>query len=494
MNLGELLRDTTVRELRGDGRQEVLSLAYDSRQTQPGSLFFAIEGEQADGHRFIGQALEKGTAGVVSERPAPADFSAIWVRVPRIRRALSDISRTFYGHPESQLKLAGVTGTNGKTTTAYLIRSIFEAAGVKTALFGTIEYRLGGSAIPAPHTTPESLDLAGYLAEWVEQGGEAAVMEVSSHALAQERVWGFHFASGVFTNLTGDHLDYHKDMESYFAAKRRLFEGVGTAPPDVGVINVDDLWGTRLLETRQPRQITYGLNSNAQVKVRHFTHGPEGIRASLSTAEGKLEIESPLMGRANLENILAAVAAAEGWGIAKEKIQEGIAALRQVPGRFERIDEGQPFVVLVDYAHTHDALRNALTIAREITRNQLIVVFGCGGDRDRTKRPLMGEAAGTLSDQVVLTSDNPRSEDPITIMNDAIVGLQKSAKPYWAEVDRGKAIRKALELAHEGDVVLIAGKGHESYQVLKDGPVPFDDREVARRILREMGFGRAEEG
>ncbi|MGH9434631.1 MAG: UDP-N-acetylmuramoyl-L-alanyl-D-glutamate--2,6-diaminopimelate ligase, partial [Terriglobia bacterium] len=322
----------------------------------------------------------------------------------------------------------------------------------------------------------------------VGAGCDAAVMEASSHALAQERVWGFHFAAAIFTNLTEDHLDYHKDLETYFAAKRRLFEGEGAPPPALGVINLDDPWGERLQRVAQPRQITYGVDSNAQVKARHFSQGSDGIRAVVTGLDGKFEIASPLMGRANLENVLAAVAAAQGLGIPVEKIQQGIAALRQVPGRFERVDEGQPFIVLVDYAHTHDALRNALKIARELTRERLILVFGCGGDRDRAKRPLMGEVAGALSDVVVLTSDNPRSEDPILIMNDAMVGLQKSGKAYRAQVDREKGIREALEQAREGDVVLIAGKGHETYQVLNDRTIPFDDREVARRVLREMGF------
>ncbi|MGH9344175.1 MAG: UDP-N-acetylmuramoyl-L-alanyl-D-glutamate--2,6-diaminopimelate ligase [Terriglobia bacterium] len=493
MILDALLRDTEVLNRSGGTGQEVLGLAYDSRQMKPGWLFFAIQGERDDGHRFIDDLIRGGAAGVVSERPAPKRFPAAWIQVRAIRRALAEIGRAFFDYPDLKLKLAGITGTNGKTTTSHLLHSIFQAAGYKTGLFGTIEYRLNGRIIPAHHTTPESLDLLGYFAELAQAGGQAAVMEVSSHALAQDRVWGFRFAAAVFTNLTGDHLDYHKDFDHYFAAKRRLFEGAGAPTPELGVINLDDTWGRKLLEVKQPRQITYGVESEAQVKVRHFSQGAEGIRASISGLGGKLEIVSQLMGRANLENILAAVATAEGLGIPAKAIQEGVAALRQVPRRFERIDEGQPFIVLVDYAHTHDALRNALKISRELTRNRLIVLFGCGGDRDRTKRPLMGEAAGALSDLAVLTSDNPRNEDPILIMNDAMVGLQKSGKPYLAEVDREKAIRVALERAHEGDVVLLAGKGHETYQVLKDRTIPFDDREVARRVLDEIGF-RKEKG
>ncbi|MGH9326412.1 MAG: UDP-N-acetylmuramoyl-L-alanyl-D-glutamate--2,6-diaminopimelate ligase [Terriglobia bacterium] len=490
MILEDLLRATTVLAWQGGSNLPVASLAYDSRRVQPGGLFFAIPGEHADGNRFVGNALAQGAAGVVSERPMPAGFEGAWVRVESTRRALAELSRAFYGNPDSRLALVGITGTNGKTTTAYLVRSILEAAGTSTGLLGTIEYRLGDRIIAAHHTTPESLDLAAYFDELLRSGGKAAVMEVSSHALAQERVWGFRFRAGVFTNLTGDHLDYHKDMESYFAAKRRLFEGLGTPPPELCVVNLDDGWGKRLLDVPSPRQVTFGVESNAQVKPKHFTFGPEGIQATLATVRGKLEIESALLGRPNLENILAAVAVTEGLGASEESIQQGIAALRKVPGRFERIDEGQPFTVIVDYAHTQDALRNALRTVRELTRNRLITVFGCGGDRDRMKRPAMGETAGSLSDAVVLTSDNPRSEDPILIMNDVMVGLQKANRPYLAEVDREKAIRKALEQAHEGDLVLIAGKGHETYQVLRDRTIAFDDREAARLALREMGFGQ----
>lgn len=490
MILDELLRHTEVLQVQGSSNVEIRSLAYDSRRAGAGCLFFAIEGARADGHRFIDQVLEQGAVGVVSERESPPAFGYVWLRVAKIRRALAEMGRAFYGDPDSQLRLIGITGTNGKTTTAYLVRSVLEASGINTGLLGTIEYRIAGRSTPAQHTTPESLDLAEELAEHAKSGGRAAVMEVSSHALAQERVWGFRFAAAVFTNLTGDHLDYHHDMESYFAAKRRLFEGEGAPPPELGVVNLDDPWGKRLLELAQPRQITYGIESNAQVKPKHFTLNRDGIRATIGVGDGKIDIESSLLGRPNLQNILAAVALAEGLGIARESIQQGIANLRGVPGRFERISEGQPFTVLVDYAHTHDALRNALATARDLTRNRLIVVFGCGGERDRTKRPLMGEAAGTMSDSAVLTSDNPRSEDPILIMNDVLVGLQKANRPYLAEVDREKAIRAALEQAREGDVVLIAGKGHETYQVLKEGPIPFDDREVARRVLDEMGSGR----
>ncbi len=488
MKLGELLGQLPVLHSGVDGGAEVSSLAYNSREVAQGTLFFAIQGEKADGHAYTPQALERGAVAVVSERAAPPELATRWIQVAAIRRALADAGRIIMGHPERRLQLIGITGTNGKTTTTYLVESILGAAGILSGVFGTIEYRMGGKIKVATNTTPESLDLLTYFRELENAGGKAAVMEVSSHALAQERVWGFHFAVAVFTNLTQDHLDYHKDFEHYFQAKRRLFEGLGAPPPDWAVINTDDPWGRRLLELPNAHHLTYGMTSDAQVSPRQVASSATGTEAVIATPAGKVEILSPLLGRANLANILAAIATGVAMGIASTKIEEGIAKLQAVPGRFERIDEGQPFTVVVDYAHTDDALKNILKTAREITGNRLIVLFGCGGERDRTKRPRMGEAAGTLADFVVLTSDNPRSEDPLLIMADALVGLQRTGKPYVAEVDRGVAIRKVLEEAREGDVVVLAGKGHETYQILKDGKIDFDDREVARRVLGEMGY------
>ncbi len=491
MKLGKLLEGIDCVEQGASQALDISSLAYDSRRVEPGTLFFAISGNKSDGHEYVPVALEKGAVAVVSERPAPQDLSVSWVQVPKIRRALSLAGRNFYNRPDRRLELVGITGTNGKTTTAYLIESIFSAAGMATGVFGTIEHRLPGRVIPALNTTPESLDLWMYLADLLDRNGKAAVMEVSSHALAQERVWGFHFDAAVFTNLTRDHLDYHKDLESYFAAKSRLFEGLGAAAPDLAVINQDDPWGARLLGLPFERRFTYGLGVDADLRARQFSQAINGLDATITTPEGKLEIHSSLLGRANLYNILAASATAVGLGISREKIQEGIAGLKNVSGRFERVDEGQPFLVAVDYAHTDDALRNILTTARELTRGRLIVVFGCGGDRDREKRPLMGEAAGSLSDVAILTSDNPRGEDPLLIMNDVRVGLQRTGSPHLAEVDRETAISKALGMAREGDVVVIAGKGHETCQIFKDRMLPFDDRAVARKILREMGFEKS---
>lgn len=489
MKLGELLRGVSGLKSGAEPQLDIASLAHDSRRVQPQTLFFAIQGEQADGHAFIPQALERGAAAVVSERPAPAELARRWVQVEHIRRALAAAARAFYAQPDSRLTLIGITGTNGKTTSAYLLESILRAAGTPCGVFGTIEHRFGGRTLRALNTTPESLDLLAYFSELLAAGGKAAVMEVSSHALAQERVWGFHFAAALFTNLTLDHLDYHHDFENYFAAKRRLFEGLGAPPPPLAVINAEDARSTSLLALPAGNHVTFGLNAPALVRPRRFTQNVEGLTASLITPQGPLEIRSPLLGRANLMNILGAVAMATGLGVPAGKISEGIAALDCVPGRMQRVEAGQPFLVLVDYAHTDDALRNVLASARELARGRLMVVFGCGGDRDRTKRPLMGEAAGTLSDLAILTSDNPRSEDPLRIMSDALVGLQKTGKPYLAEVDRRAAIRKALTEAKAGDLVLIAGKGHETYQILKDRTIHFDDREVAKEILEELGYG-----
>ncbi len=357
-------------------------------------------------------------------------------------------------------------------------------------MFGTIEYRLGTRTVSASNTTPESLDLVTYFHELVAQGAPVAILEVSSHALAQARVWGLHFSVAVFTNLTRDHLDYHHDFEHYFAAKQRLFEGLGTSPPELAVINVDDPWGRRLLALPNPRRVTYGLESKADVTAKRHSQTRSKLSATFMTPQGELGIESPLLGRANLMNMLAATATAVGLEIPAEQIQSGLRRLSAVPGRFEKIDEGQPFLVIVDYAQTDDALQNVLEAARELVEGRLMVVFGCGGERDRTKRPVMGEIAGRLSDLAVLTSDNPRSEDPILIMNDVLVGLQRTGRRYIAEVDREVAVRKALAEAREGDIVVLAGKGHETYQVLKDKTLPFDDREVARQALRDLGFNR----
>jgi len=476
----------------GNATVEISSVAYDSRKVQPGALFVAIQGEKIDGNRFAADALARGAAAVASESPAPPDFpsTAAWIRVSHARKALAIAGANFYGRPAEKLKLVGITGTNGKTTTTYLMDSILRVAGHKTGLLGTISYRTPRGELVASNTTPESLDLQRFFAEVCEGGGTHVTLEVSSHALAMDRVWGCPFAVAVFTNLTRDHLDFHKTMADYWAAKRRLFEGTGAGAPAVGVVNTDDPASKQLVKLAG-RTITYGLSNGADVVTRKFALAFSGLGFSVQTPAGRVEIRSPLVGRTNVYNILAAVAAAVGLGIDVEAIGEGVAQLPAVPGRFERIDEGQPFLVVVDYAHTDDALRNLLETARELPHSgRIITLFGCGGDRDRTKRPLMGEVAGTLSHLVVLTSDNPRTEDPLRIINDVIVGLQKAQPKYVVEPDRARAIELALDEAQPGDILLLAGKGHETYQILRDRTIDFDDREVVRRALRRRGYGK----
>jgi UDP-N-acetylmuramoyl-L-alanyl-D-glutamate--2,6-diaminopimelate ligase len=409
--------------------------------------------------------------------------------VPDARKALATIGSNFFGHPAEKLQLVGITGTNGKTTTSFLLNSIVRATGHSSGLFGTIEYRTPQGIQPATTTTPESLDLQGFLAQVVKGEGTHAVLEASSHALALDRLWGCHFAAAVFTNLTRDHLDFHHTFEDYFAAKRLLFEGTGAGAPDTGVINMDDAYGQRLVGLAR-RTITYGLTQGAQVTAKKFSLGFSGLEFSAETPQGKIEVRSRLVGRINVYNLLAAIATSVALGIPRAAIEEGIRQLESVPGRFERIDLGQPFLVIVDYAHTDDALRNLLATARELhPTGRIITLFGCGGDRDRSKRPLMGEAAGRLSQVVVLTNDNPRSEDPRNIINDAQVGLQRTSAKLLVEPDRARAIEMALDEARPNDIVLLAGKGHETTQVLKDRVLEFDDREVARKFLRLRGYG-----
>jgi UDP-N-acetylmuramoyl-L-alanyl-D-glutamate--2,6-diaminopimelate ligase len=491
-SLAEIIEDVDVVRVTGPENVRVESVAYDSRKVEDGSVFFALPGEKADGFQFVGKALGRGAAAIASSHARPAGVSEEigWVElVPgKERRALAIASGNYYGRPAEALKLVGITGTNGKTTTTFLIDSILRAAGISSGLIGTTGYRTPKGSRPALNTTPESLDLQEMLAEVRDAGGTHAVLEASSHALAMDRLWGCHFAVAAFTNLTRDHLDYHKDFEDYFLAKRRLFEGTGAGAADVAVINADDPYGERLKGLAQ-RTLTYSTKNGADLSARGVSLGFAGTEFTAQTPAGKLEIKSPLVGRINVYNMLAAIGAGIGLGIPAETIVAGIAACDLVPGRFQSVDEGQPFLVIVDYAHTDDALRNLISTARELSPSgRIIAVFGAGGDRDRAKRPLMGEAAGSLSDFVVLTSDNPRSEDPLRIINDVAVGLQRVNAKYHAEPDRERALEIALEGAKKGDIVLLAGKGHETYQVLRDGKIDFDDREKARAILRRKGY------
>jgi UDP-N-acetylmuramoyl-L-alanyl-D-glutamate--2,6-diaminopimelate ligase len=506
MKLQELVAGAGAQGPLVNPEAQISSVVYDSRQAAAGSLFVAIRGEKTDGNRFIAAAVERGASAIVSEAPpyiergqvldaqgqetAPALIAAsvAWVQVADARKALAIIAANFYEHPAEKLQLIGITGTNGKTTTSFLLDSIIHAAGLRSGLLGTIEYRTPLETYPAKTTTPESLDLQRFFSEIVRAGGTHAVLESSSHALALDRLWGCRFAAAIFSNLTRDHLDFHGTMENYFAAKRRLFEDTGAGPARCGVINIDDPYGQQL-RNLAAQTITYGLASGAQVTAKKFALALRGLDFVAETPMGKIEVHSPLVGRNNVYNLLAAIAASVGLGFQREAIESGISALAAVPGRFERIDLGQPFMVIVDYAHTDDALQKLLETARELhPTGRLITLFGCGGERDRAKRPLMGAAAGRLSDVVVLTSDNPRGEDPLKIINDALVGLQRTSAKVLVEPDRERALELALEQARPGDMVLLAGKGHETTQVLKDRTIEFDDREIARRILRERGY------
>jgi UDP-N-acetylmuramoyl-L-alanyl-D-glutamate--2,6-diaminopimelate ligase len=495
MKLAELLTEEKVLGPIPD--REVTGLQYDSRKIAPGEAFFAFPGEHVDGHQFVDRVLEAGAAAVVSERAAPAGREDVWVRVEHGREALAVAALRFYNRPDQRLKLTGVTGTNGKTTTAFLIDSILETAGFVSARLGTIEHKIGAKRHPAINTTPESLDLVRFLVELEQQGGTHATLEASSHALELRRIFGMDFHTAVFTNLSRDHLDFHGDMPSYARAKQRLFEGAGGAQPKFGVINADDPAGKDFAALGGFETLLYGSDADATIRAENVQVDFSGIQFRLKTPQGNTTIVSRLKGAFNVHNLLAAAAAGLSLGVDLAGVRQGIASCPPVPGRFEPVDEGQRFLVIVDYAHTDDALENLIQSARQLLgkskpAGRVLTVFGCGGDRDRTKRPVMGEIAGRLSDHVILTSDNPRSEDPLLIINDIRIGLQRVDARFDTEPDRAQAIRKILGEARRGDIVLIAGKGHETYQRIGDTSIPFDDREVARRVLRELGYGKAE--
>jgi UDP-N-acetylmuramoyl-L-alanyl-D-glutamate--2,6-diaminopimelate ligase len=474
----------------GLAAQTATGIEYDSRRIVPGNLFFAFSGAKADGRRFASDAMAKGAVAVASELPPPEGLNAPWIQVAHGRQALAVAARRFYRAPDERIALTGITGTNGKTTTAYLVDSILRAARKTTALIGTIEYHLAGRVLPAPNTTPESLDLVRLLVDLEAAGGTHATMEVSSHGLKLGRVYNLRFHTALFTNLTRDHLDFHLTMEDYFASKQKLFSGAGAPPPRFAGINQDDAYGRAIAAPPATEVFRYGLGPEANVRARHISSGFQGLEFDVQNGKQKFRVRSGLIGKINVYNILAACCAGLSYGLAPEVIVQGIAACPAVPGRFERVDEGQPFMVAVDYAHTDDALRNVISVARGLSPNRIITVFGCGGDRDRTKRPLMGQAAAELSDFVIVTSDNPRSEDPLAIINDALVGVRRRDTPHLVEPDRAAAIHRAIMEARPGDAVLIAGKGHETYQILGDSVIPFDDRQVARDVLRSFGYRR----
>jgi UDP-N-acetylmuramoyl-L-alanyl-D-glutamate--2,6-diaminopimelate ligase len=475
---------------------EIGGLAYDSRRAGPRSLFFAFAGANTSGARFAADALARGAVAVVyeagQEPEGLAEAGYAWIVVEHGRKALAAAARAFYGNPDEAVAVAGFTGTNGKSTSSMVTDGILRHSGRRTSLINTIGYHLCGEPQPAVNTTPESLDVFAMLAETRARGGTHLTMEISSHALELGRVHGLRVAAAAFLNLTRDHLDFHKTMEAYFAAKAKLFGE--EFRPGAAVINADDPWSGKIQVAAGTRVLRFGIHHEAELRATHIESTFAGLRFQIA---GACAVESRLVGEINVYNLLAAAGVCRALGLEWEEITEGIRAFAGVPGRFERVDMGQPFLVVVDYAHTDDALRNVLSVARQLLAGRgeggrLLTVFGCGGDRDRSKRPLMGMAAAEGSDFVVLTSDNPRSEDPLAIMNDALVGLRRYDTPQTAEPDREKAIQAALAEARPGDIVVIAGKGHETYQILASGTIAFDDREVARRTLAVRGYGGGE--
>jgi UDP-N-acetylmuramoyl-L-alanyl-D-glutamate--2,6-diaminopimelate ligase len=463
------------------------AIAYDSRRVVPGSIFVALKGLRADGSAFAEQAATRGAIAIVAESAPPSGTAIPWLLVRDARLALALIADRFFDHPSRRMPVIGVTGTNGKTTTSYLLAAILDAAGLRAGMLGTVAYRIGGEDREASRTTPEAPDVQQLLSEMLRRGCKSAVMEVSSHALSLKRVDGMRFAAGVFSNLTRDHLDFHEDMEAYFAAKRRLFEMLPAESP--AVINIDDPRGASLVEISK-RPVTYAINASADVMPGAIDMTLQGLRFDVNTPQGAIRISSKLVGRPSVYNILAATATAAALEVPVAAIEKGVADLTGVPGRFEVVSQHRDDVTaVIDYAHTDDALRNLIETARPLTAKRIITVFGCGGDRDKTKRPLMGMVAARLSDVVVITSDNPRSEDPARIIDEIERGIpagsQASSRAPVVEsiVDRAAAIDRAVTIAQPGDVVLIAGKGHEKYQQIGDRVLPFDDGEMARVAL-----------
>jgi UDP-N-acetylmuramoyl-L-alanyl-D-glutamate--2,6-diaminopimelate ligase len=485
MKLEKLIKNTATLSISGRTSVEVTGVVSDSRAVRPGSLFVAISGQHADGGRYAGEAVEKGAVAVAAEGEVRIPRTAAFVKIPDARSALADLSAAFYGNPSAQMKMVGITGTNGKTTVAHLVADVLEGTGCSAGLLGTVEYRIGQRIIPASRTTPEPPVLQSLLRKMKDADCRAVVMEVSSHALVQQRVRGIDYDIAVFTNLSRDHLDYHRSREEYFRAKSILFENMGKGRKrGHAVLNADDPCGRRLLERNDigARKCSFGIDADADVSAEDIQLTNEGTSYTLKSPWGEARVRSRMLGRFNVYNGLAAFAVCGILGVGVEDIAGVIAGTRRVPGRLEEVENESGFKVFVDYAHTDDALAHVLKTLREITPRRLIVVFGCGGDRDRTKRPAMAQVAGNLADRCILTSDNPRTEDPGSILEEVKSGFE-SAASYEIVEDREEAIRHAIESAGKGDVVLIAGKGHETFQEFANTTVPFDDRLVAEKYL-----------
>lgn len=483
MRLKELFRGIKA-SMDENGDREIGGIAYHSGKVKKGDLFCCLRGQRENGHSFASEALKRGAVALLVDRKLVLPSPAAQIVVEDSREVLALVSDRFYGHPSTKLKVIGITGTNGKTTTSYLLKSIYERAGYKVGVLGTIGHLIGGKVLVAEHTTPESLDLQRLLSEMLEEGVEVAAMEVSSHALAQSRVVGVDFDVGVFTNLSRDHLDFHSTLKEYGEAKLKLFSLLGE--DRLAVVNLDDPFGERVIEATRARGVSYGLASQRDFSGRIESLSLEGSLVSVTWREGTSSLRTRLLGRGNVYNILSSFAVACSDGVSPKVVKEGVEALQSVPGRFQLVDRGQPFKLIIDYAHTPEALRGLLLSLKELTPGRVISLFGCGGDRDRGKRPLMGRISTKLAHHTILTSDNPRSEEPVAIIRQIEEGIEGGS--YEVIPDREEAIGRALKTAKEGDSVALCGKGHEDYQIVGEERIPFDDFKVASQILEEIGW------
>ncbi|HYT61637.1 MAG TPA: UDP-N-acetylmuramoyl-L-alanyl-D-glutamate--2,6-diaminopimelate ligase [Haliangiales bacterium] len=491
MQLKQLINELAPLRVEGPLDREVAGISYDSRRVTPGMVFVAIPGQKTDGHEFISTAIDRGATAIICEKNGFVSQRATRIKVANARAALAAAAAAYYQHPASKLRVIGVTGTNGKTTVAFMVKQILEAAGVNCGLIGTVRYEIGERVIPAQRTTPEALEIQQLMAQMLRADCQACVMEVSSHALEQQRICGVEFDVGIFTNLTQDHLDYHGTMENYFAAKKKLFAALSGGTKKAGaVINIDDAFGARLSrETNLEVQLTYGLNPAAKIRATRVQLGKHATQMVLETPQDRIPCRLPLIGRHNVYNALAAAGAGLVLKVGAHPIQTALNSMKPVPGRLESIVLGQPFGVFVDYAHTDDALRNVLMTLREITSGRLLVTFGCGGNRDAGKRLKMGKVAAELADFTLITSDNPRRESPAKIAAAIEEGFRSVRRDgYRVELDRRRAVDELLRGAGAGDTVLIAGKGHETYQEFEDTVIPFDDRVYARETLETLGW------
>ncbi|RKY25725.1 MAG: UDP-N-acetylmuramoyl-L-alanyl-D-glutamate--2,6-diaminopimelate ligase [Planctomycetota bacterium] len=491
MQLRQLVNHLRYREIINFRDVPVTGITCDSRRVMGGVMFVAVSGGREDGARYAASALRRGAVAVVSEGRLPVNGDTVQIIVDDARKALSSLAAVLYDHPSTSLNVIGVTGTNGKTTTTYLVRSIMRAAGKGCGVIGTIEYNLGGIILPAGNTTPDAADLQAFLAQMVEHGQEFCAMEVSSHSLVQDRVADVHFDTAVFTNLSHEHLDYHLTLEEYFSAKALLFEMLNDSSR--AVLNADDPRSVALARRTRAQVVWYGMDRGADIGAKILSSGIDGTRLMLGLPQGEFETKLRLVGKHNVSNALAAAAACGVYGVKPEHIVRGLESVAGLPGRLERVDTGGGFAVFVDYAHTDDALNTVLSNLRELAPRRIITVFGCGGDRDRAKRPKMAAASERWSDLTVVTSDNPRSEDPQAIIGDITRGFSREAE-YVVQPDRAAAIEKAVTLAEAGDLVLIAGKGHETTQKFADRVVPFDDREVARKAIERRAGASSKSG